>query len=167
MEGKLQSYLVTKDFKSPYLVITGMAHIPHKIAYKQFKKGQVVNGKMHYKDGIPSFVMVAGTLVVPIEYIKLVVTKDVIMSNADAKGSAISKMPAKIGKKIRLIDAAIVGAIAGFGAVWFAEKKGWIKTPDKKNKIAGIAIGAVLFGYVAYRFSGTTGSINRKLEVIG
>ncbi len=148
-------YVITQDFKSPYVVSTGMAHKPTEIKAIHFKKGQVIQGELKTSGGKPSFVLYKGVVVVPCSMVRKVETKQIVVSNAsgdDNKAAESKKQVAVIkNKKTRYIDAMIVGAIAGFGGTYFAEKKGWLKTVETKNRLIGMAIGAAAAMYVAYR----------------
>lgn len=146
------TYILTKDLKTPFVIHTNQPHNPQVIKYKNFKAGQYVKGILNLKDGKPDFVLVAKRLVIPITALKEVVTKEIV-SGGDGK-VAIKKIEesVKTGKaSIKYADAVIVGALIGVGAVYLAEKKQWIATPDKKNMLYGAAIGAALLGYIVYR----------------
>ena len=91
----LKSYILTKDFKSPYVTATGLPHNPSAIKFKQFRRGEVVNGEMKHANNKPAFVLVNGVLVVPLDVVKELVTKDVV-SHADGKGSIKEKTPPKL-----------------------------------------------------------------------
>ena len=148
-------YVITQDFKSPYVVSTGMAHKPTEIKAICFKKGQVIQGEMKTANGKPSFVLYKGVVVVPVTMVRKVETKQIVVSNAsgdDHKAADTQKQVAIIkNKKTKWIDAVIIGALAGFGGTYLAEKKGWLKTVETKNRLIGMGIGAVLAVYVTYR----------------
>jgi len=156
----LKSYILTKDFKSPYVTATGLPHNPSAIKFKQFRRGEVVNGEMKHANNRPAFVLVNGVLVVPLEVVKELITKDVV-SHADGKGSVKEKAPPKLtldkGKKgnnnpkVKYADSALLGAAIGFGAVFLAEKQGYIAEPDNKFRLYGAAGGALLAMYMVYR----------------
>ena len=162
--GKERAFILSQDYKSPYMVITGMAHKPHQVEYKAFKKGQAITGRVHHKNGKPAFVMVGGALVFPLNVLKEAVVKEQILSNAEGKKEETVSITKKSGDKFKYIDAAILGGLLGFGAVWYAEKKAWIPVGDKKNKIIGVAIGAALTAYLVYRFSSTVKITEKKVE---
>lgn len=150
----LKSYIVTQDFKSPYVRVTGLPQKPQEIRFKQFKKGEIVNGELKHSNNQPAFVLVKGTLVLPLSVIKELVTKEVSHS---AEGSAEKpkeekKMITIQPSKVKYVDAMIVGALAGFGLVFLAEKQGWIVSVDKKNKIYGAVGGALAGLYLTYRY---------------
>jgi F0F1-type ATP synthase assembly protein I len=92
---------------------------------------------------------------VPLDCVKQVVTKEVNMSNAlgPVRSSIVMNRPqTKTEEKNMYIDAIILGAIAGFASVYYAEKKGMIETTSMNNKIIGAALGGAAFGYLTYRF---------------
>ena len=146
-------YILIKDVQSPIVLNTNLPHKPVAVRYKLFKKGKQVNGFLQMKDGKPAYVLVGGSFVIPIEAVKQVVVKEVT-SGTDGKKTTqkIEKIVNGGNPTVKYLDAGILGAIAGFGVVWLAEKKGWIKIPDIKNKYIGIAIGAGLAMYTVYRF---------------
>jgi len=152
-----KSYVLIQDFKAPYVIATGMPHKPSKIMLKRFRKGEIINGELKLANGRPSFVLVNGVIPVPVTMLNEVVTKEIL---SDASGpKKISANPnaptsnvVKVKKEnTRFLDAGIIGAVLGFGLVYLAEKKGWIKTEEKKNKMYGAIGGAVLAMYIIYR----------------
>ena len=150
-------FVATQDFKSPYVISTGQPHRPTAIKTKQFKKGDIIVGEMKTANGKPAFVLWKGVVVVPLSCVKQVITKDINASSADGMVTSdkpktvIVKEKQKEGKK-QYIDAAIIGAVIGFGAAYFAEKKAWIaEQPNHKNKLIGAAIGAAAGMYWIYR----------------
>ena len=156
----LKSYILTKDFKSPYVTATGLPHNPSAIKFKQFRRGEVINGELKHANNKPAFVLVSGVLVVPLDVVKELVTKDVV-SHADGKGSVKEKTPPKLdgGKtvkkntnpKVKYVDSALLGGLLGFGAVFISEKQGWISEPNNKFRIYGAIGGAALAMYIVYR----------------
>lgn len=152
----VKSYIVTQDFKTPYVVNTGQPHRPTEIKAKCFKRGQIINGEMKHANNQPAFVLVKGTLVVPLSVVKEVIAKDI---NSGADGVNVSNMNTSASKtivvdknpKMKYFDAAIIGALLGVGAVYLAQKKAWIKIPDKKNFLYGAGIGALAGFYIMYR----------------
>jgi hypothetical protein len=156
------NFVVTKDFKSPYAVATGIPHKPTALKTAKFNKGQIIKGELK-KDGMGkgAFVMFKNTIVVPIDCVKQVVTKDVDMSNvtgnprANSNTNVISfdKTPSKKDdKKKQYADAIIIGAILGFVGVYYAEKQGYIQAPEQKNRIIGAVVGGLAGAYLVYRF---------------
>jgi hypothetical protein len=152
-------FVATQDFVTPYVISTGMPHKPTKICKKKFKKGEIITGEIKTANGKPSFVLHKGVMVVPLSMVKQVITKDINLSNieGDSKGTKIDpKVEVKVikpssEKNKKMMDGVVVGAILGFVAVLIAEKQGWVTTPDKKNKLIGVAVGGVLGGYYMYR----------------
>ncbi|MES2287565.1 MAG: hypothetical protein V4547_17860 [Bacteroidota bacterium] len=148
-------YLIYKTVKSPAVVNTNLPHKPTAVRWHIFKAGTRVKGKLMPTAEAPKFLLVGGQFVVPLEAIKEIVVQDVT-SSADGKTSG--KVSAKLEKavkggnaKIKYLDAGILGAVLGAAAVYLAEKKQWIKMPEKKNTYIGLAIGAGLAMYVVYR----------------
>ena len=159
-------FVATQNFKSPYVVSTGMPHKPTQIKTKSFRKGDIIVGEMKTdKFGKPAFVMHKGVMVVPLSCVKIVVTKDInpnVTSNAEGdnvptkppvKTININKPTSETEKKKKYLDGMIIGALAGFGAAYYAEKKGWIAVPEQKNKIIGAVVGALAGAYMVFRFT--------------
>jgi hypothetical protein len=152
-----KSYVLIQDFKAPYVIATGMPHKPSKIMFKKFGKGEIISGELKHANGKPALVLVNGVIPVPVTVLNAVLTKEIV---SDASGpKKISANPnaptsnvVKVKKEgTRFLDAGIIGAVLGFGAIYLAEKKGWIATEDKKNKMYGAIGGAVLAMYIIYR----------------
>ena len=156
-----KSYIVTKGFNAPYVVGTGMAHRPTRINKRKFVKGQLItNGVMQYANGQPAFLLVQGVMPIPLECIKEVVAKDVVVSSFDGKEKKKpepkkikSPLPPSSNPKVKYIDALLIGGLAGLVGVHFAQKKGYIKNPDPKFKLYGALGGGLLAWYVVYRQS--------------
>jgi hypothetical protein len=149
-------FVATQSFKSPYVISTGKAHNPTQIKTLSFKKGDVIKGELkRAKDGSPAFVLHRGIVVIPLNCIKQVVTKDIDMSNAEGQPSVLPtniNNLAKEEKKRKYLDGIIIGGILGFAGFMYAEKQGWIQSTDTKNRIYA-AIGGALAGmYFVYRF---------------
>jgi hypothetical protein len=153
----IKSYLITANVKSPYVQVTGMAHKPQAIRFKQFRKGEIVKGEMKHANNKPAFLLVDGCCVVPLSVIREVVTKEVTSDvtgtdkPASESPSTMSKLIAKT-PAINYVDSAIIGGLIGLGAVYLAEKQGWIAVVDKKNKLYGALIGSAIALYGYYRF---------------
>lgn len=149
----LESFVITKDFKTPFVRFTGHPRFPQQTEWKTFKKGDIVNGELKHSNNKPAFVLVSGRLVVPIEVVKKVVTKDV-KSNAD--GEIEKKKPGVISTsnnpKVQYVDAMLLGALVGVVGVYVAEKQGWIAQPDKKYKLYGGLAGVGLALYILWRY---------------
>ena len=147
-----KSYVLIQDFKAPYVVATGMAHNPSKIMLKKYVKGQIVEGQIIISKGQPSILLVAGIIPIPVSVLKEVVTKEIVQSNASGDGKGVTPNKVIIKKtNTRYLDAGIIGAILGAGAIFLAEKQNIIATPDKKYKLYGAVAGAVLGMYIVYR----------------
>jgi hypothetical protein len=165
----IKSYILTQDFKSPYVQITGRPDRPQAIKFKTFRRGDIAKGELKHANNRPAFVLVEGSLVLPLEVVKELVTKEIV---SNASGSSDSKLPkpsevVKLSSnpKVQYIDAAIIGAAIGFGGVYFAEKKGWLPVEtDKKMKIYGAIGGALLASYLVYRFKSNKATIKKQTE---
>mgnify|MGYP006935489506 CR=1 FL=1 len=146
-----KSYVLIQDFKAPYVVATGMAHKPSRIMLKKYAKGQIVEGQIIVSKGQPSILLVSGVIPIPVSVLREVVTKEIVQSNAtgDAKVTPNKVVIKKTSTKY--LDAGIIGAILGLGAVYLAEKQNLIAVPDKKYKLYGALAGAALGMYVIYR----------------
>jgi hypothetical protein len=167
----LKSYILTQDFKSPYVRVTGRPEKPQQICFKNFKKGEVINGELKHDNNKPAFVLVKGTLAVPLSVIKELVTKDVVNPVDETVTSSAEGAPKKEGdavkkdgketsgkitiasatSKVKYIDAIVIGGIVGFAGVYLAEKQNWITSVDNKNKVYGAVGGALAALYVVYR----------------
>lgn len=159
-----KSYIFTRDYKSPMVVATGLAHNPQSIKFKKFNKGQIVKGELKHANNKPAFLLVNGVCVVPLDVVKELVTKAVV-SNADGGGDAApktKKMVVATNPKVRYADAMILGAIVGFVGVYVAEKQGWIAEPDRKYKLYGALGGAALAAYIVYR----TNNAKPKVQLV-
>jgi hypothetical protein len=149
----IKSYIVTQSFKTPLVRVTGMAHKPQEIRFKQFRKGDIVKGELKHANNKPAFVLVGSQLVVPLNAVKELVTKEIV-SSADGESKPQEKVKITPNKdpKMKYLDAVILGGLAGFGGVYLAEKQGWIPNVDKKNRIYGALVGAAAGLYLVYRF---------------
>lgn len=150
-----KAYVLIQDFKAPYVVATGMPHKPSKIMLKKYVKGEIITGELKTAKGNPAIVLVSGVVPIPVTVLKEVVTKE-IGNFVNGTKSTVSVTPNK-GQTItvkktntRYLDAGIFGAILGVAGAYLAEKQNWL-TPDKKNKLYGAGIGAVLAMYLVYR----------------
>lgn len=148
-----KSYIFTRDYKSPMVVGTGLAHNPTAIKFKKFQKGQIARGELKHANNKPAFLLVNGVCVVPLDIVKELVTKEVV-SNAVGTASdepKVKKVKVPTNPKVKYGDAVILGAIVGVIGVYIAEKQGWIAEPDRKYKLYGALAGAALAAYVVYR----------------
>lgn len=153
----LKSYQLTQNFRSPYVVATGLPHRPQQIKFKTFKKGDVIKGELKHSNNQPAFVLVSGALVVPVDMVKEVVTKEIAF-NADGQDKETktetkteNKISIKKSANVKYMDALLIGAVVGVAGVYLAEKQNWITSLDNKNKIYGGIAGALLGAYIVYR----------------
>jgi len=158
-----KSYIFTRDYKSPMVVATGMAHNPQAVKFKKFQKGEIVRGELKHANNKPAFLLVNGVCVVPLDIVKELVTKEVV-SNASGGSTEpkVKKVKVATNPKVRYADAMILGAIVGIVGVYVAEKQGWIAEPDRKYKLYGALGGAALAAYVVYR----TNNAKPKVQII-
>lgn len=151
-------FVATQDFKTPYVIATGQPHKPTQICLKRFKKGEIITGEIKTAQGKPSYVLHKGVMMIPLSCVKQLITKDIVLSNVEGETKKDNpKVEVKVlktadQKNKSYIDGVIVGALAGFGGVILAEKQGWIATIEKKNRITGAVIGAIIGCYIVYRF---------------
>ncbi len=166
----LKSYVLTQDFATPYVIATGMAHNPQQIKVKKFKKGDIVKGELKHANNQPAFVLVQGTLVLPLEVIKELVTKAIIdndtppipiedldSSSKKSDDVVVSKkksnlMPLKsTNPKVNYIDSMIIGGIVGLGAMYLVKRQNWIEEFNNKYYLYAGLVGASLGAYIVYR----------------
>lgn len=149
------TYTLIKDFNAPAVIVNLHLKRPTEVCYKKFKKGDMIQGELKHVNNKPAIVIVRGQLVFPVSVLRAVVTKEII---SDASGE--TKKPATIEtvlpkaktQKIQYLDAAIIGALAGAGIVYVAERKGWMPpATDHKNKVYGAIVGALAAFYILYR----------------
>ena len=176
----LKSYVLTQDFATPYVVATGMAHNPQQIKVKKFRKGDIVKGELKHANNQPAFVLVQGTLVVPLEVIKELVTKAIIdndtppidveiveKDNEDVvvKDKKSTTMPLKSSDpKVNYIDSMIIGGLVGLGAMYLVKRQNWIEEFDKKYYLYASLVGAVAGAYIIYRTRSTKKANAMKLS---
>lgn len=159
----LKDFVLTKDFVSPMVVNTGHPSKPTRIEGKKFRKGEIIKGELKPTEANPEFVLVAGRLVVPIGFVRVVVTKSVNQTSSfDATKAEKPKIDLKPkDTKTKYIDAFVLGALAGLAAAIIAEKKGWIPANEAaphQAKLIGAGIGAATGTYLMFRFG------NKKIE---
>lgn len=150
----LKSYVITQTYKAPVVRVTGLPHKPQQITFKTFRKGEIIKGEMKHANNKPAFVLVDGIMVVPLEVLREVVTKQINVGDNPIEQGEKEKKSNFIGGKgyrIEYTDGIVIGALLGVGAVFLAEKQGWIAQPDKKNKLWGGLIGAGMGMYLVYR----------------
>lgn len=162
----MANYVITKDCKFPRVIATGNPHTPTKVIPIAMKKGQIVTGGEIIKDakGRPLQLFVKPDIMIPLVYVKEVITRDINGGLVDDKSTSnfVTSQPAptttKVGvitnKKTKYIDGAILGGLIGIGLGYMAEKKSWLgENADPNNKwyIAGIGVLAGL--YLSYRLN--------------
>ncbi len=152
------TYLVTDDFKTPYVRSTNNPRNPTEIKYKIFKKGELIAGELKHANNKPAFVLYNGVAVVPLSVIKAVVTKEILSSATGGAGDTTplnqettKKIVEVKNPKLKYMDAAIIGAVIGLATVYLANKKAWIKVPANVNYAYGAGIGALAAAYIIYR----------------
>lgn len=155
---KKATYLITSNFRTPYVRSTGNPRNPTEIKFKMFKKGDLVAGELKHANGKPAFILYNGVCVIPLSVAKAVVTKEILpnMSNESGDETPLGK---ETTKKINVIenpktkygDAILVGIAIGLAGVFLANKRGWIKVPDNMHYAYGAGVGALLAGYFTYR----------------
>lgn len=165
----LKSYVLTDDFRAPYVVATGHPKNPQQIKTKMFRAGEIVKGELKHANNQPAFILVAGTLVIPVDYIKELTTKaiveddkivpvevteeketaDVVVKTDSAKKSVLKSS----NPKVKYMDAIIIGGLVGVAGIYLAGKQGWIAELDKKHYLYGGLAGGLLGAYLVYRFA--------------
>jgi len=153
---KKETYLITSNFKTPYVRSTGNPRNPTEIKFKMFKKGDLVSGELKQANGRPAFILYNGVCVIPLSVAKAVVTKEILSSGAEGNTTPLGrettkKVITKENPKIKYMDGILVGALIGLGAVYLANKKSWIKVPNNMNFAYGAGIGSALAAYFIYR----------------
>lgn len=152
----IMDFVATQNFKSPYVVSTGRTHNPTAIKTISFRKGDIIKGELkRAKDGSPAFVLHKGIVVIPLNCIKQVVTKEIDMSNAEGKPSTLPTNLAnssKEEKKRKYLDGIIIGGLLGFAGFIYAEKQGWVQSTETKNRLYAAIAGALAGLYIVYRF---------------
>ena len=151
----MKTYILTQNYRAPYVVATGVPHKPQAIKMKSFRAGETVRGELKHANNKPAFVLVAGALVLPLSVVRELTTKEVVSEASGESAQNDSEKPQTIkmvpNKKLRYIDAILIGGILGFGSVYLAEKQGWLTSPDNKNKMYGALLGAALGAYTVFR----------------
>lgn len=163
----VESYIIVNNCKVPYVVGTGLPHKPQEIRMKQFRKGDIIKGELKHANNQPAFVLVGGALPVPISCVKKVVTKEVVSGADGTKEESKDKKPIlakSTNPKVQYLDAMLIGALLGVGAIYLAEKQGWITAPDKKYKLYGGVAGALLGCYAVFRFKSNKPPVKKSEE---
>jgi hypothetical protein len=154
------TYIVTKDFKTPYITSSHDPRNPIKTNWKAFRKGDLIAGELKHANNKPAFVLYNGVAVIPLSVIKAVVTKEILSTtpmssvegNTELPGHETTKKVVEVkNKKVTYMDAMLVGAVVGLGAIFLANKKMWIKVPNNINYAYGAGAGAFLAAYIIYR----------------
>ena len=177
----IKSYVLQQDFATPYVIATGRPHNPQQIKVKKFRKGDIVKGELKHANNQPAFVLVQGTLVLPLEVIKELVTKAIVDNNTppipvdyveDKKFTEITAKDKKSSfdalkssnPKVNYIDSMIIGSIVGLGAMYLVKRQNWIEEFDNKYYLyAGLA-GAIGGAYIIYRTKSTAKANAVKLS---
>jgi hypothetical protein len=150
-------FVATQDFWTPLVRATGQPHRPTQITKKKFKKGDIITGEIKTSKGKPAFILHKGVMMIPLNYVKQVVVKDIVISNVEGE---IEKTNPKVEVKVLktadqknkdYFGAVLIGGGLGFGAVILAEKQGWITPGEKKNKMYGLIVGAIVGIYYVYK----------------
>jgi len=156
-----KSYIITKDVKSPVVVSGQTAHKQAQIRFKNFRRGQIVQGELKHSGNQPAFVLVGRTCIIPLDSVKELQGKDIKTSSFFGTDMDVKKPPTVIkveNPKIKYLDAIIIGGLAGFLIVHLAEKQGYI-TPNeetpKQYRMYGALGGALIGLYLVYRQSTT------------
>jgi hypothetical protein len=163
----LKSYVLTQDFATPYVIATGMPHNPQQIKVKKFKKGDIVKGELKHANNQPAFILVQGTLVLPLEVVKELVTKAIIDNNTPpipiedlSEKSDDVVVPTKkstglplksTNPKINYIDSFLIGGVVGLGAMYLVKRQNWIEEFNNKYYLYAGIVGGLLGTYIVYR----------------
>jgi len=168
----LKSYVLTQDYRSPYVVATGHPRNPQQIKTKMFREGEIVRGELKHANNQPAFILVAGTLPIPVDYIKELTTKAIVEDDKVVPAElveetkteevivttdkpSLKKSLKSSNPKVKYMDAIILGGLAGLAVVYGMGKQGWIGEVDKKHYLYGGLIGGVFGAYLVYRFTPT------------
>ena len=162
-----KTYIITKDVDVPVVASGGSAHKQAQVRMRRFRKGQLVQGELKHSNNEPSFVLVGRMMVIPVECVKEIQGKDVtskVSGTTEASASSTApKQPVvqtKQASNVKYMDALLIGAVIGFGAIYFAEKKGWLVSEDSKMKLYGAIGGGLLGMYLVYRNKATQPTTN-------
>lgn len=162
-----KTYIITKDVDVPVVASGGSAHKQAQVRMRRFRKGQLVQGELKHSNNEPSFILVGRMMVIPVECVKEIQGKDVtskFSGTTEAPASSTApKQPVvqtKQASNVKYMDALLIGAVIGFGAIYFAEKKGWLVSEDSKMKLYGAIGGGLLGMYLVYRNKATQPTTN-------
>jgi hypothetical protein len=162
-EVKRKYYCVNENFSCPKVMATNNPRNPMQITNYPFKKGQIITGEMMYVQGKPSFLFVKQMYHVPLSKIKEIQLKDIDSStgkvsnatgeplNGNAPAGTVKKIEIKDNPNAKYLDSIVIGAVIGFGATYYAEKKGWLPEGQPNNRYIGAGVGALALTYLAYR----------------
>lgn len=153
-----KTYIITKDVDVPVVASGGSAHRQSQVRMRRFRKGQLVQGELKHSNNQPSFILVGRMLVIPVEAVKEIQGKDVtskFSGTSEVEQATATPKQAVVQTKqsnnVKYMDALLIGAIVGFGVIYFAEKKGWLVSEDSKMKLYGSIGGGLLGMYLVYR----------------
>lgn len=165
----LKSYVLVTDFRAPYVVATGHPKNPQQIKTKMFREGEIIKGELKHANNQPAFILVAGTLVIPVDYIKELTTKAIVEDDKIVAAEVVEETPEKAvviktdsakksvlkssNPKVKYMDAIIIGGLVGVVGIYLAGKQGWIAELDKKHYLYGGLAGGLLGAYLVYRFT--------------
>lgn len=151
----MKSYVLIQNYRSPYVIATGHPRNPQAVMFKNFKKGDIVKGELKHANNKPAFVLVKGTLVLPLSVVKEVTAKDVENSDFSGESKSEESTEKKLvpNKKLKYIDSIVIGGIVGFGAVYLAETQSWLPegADSKKFRMYGAVAGALIGAYLVFR----------------
>lgn len=158
-------FIMTQNFRSPYVAKDGGGVRPHAMAFRTFSKGQQFNGRIvNDAQGKPLFIMADNALTIPLSVVKEVVVRDTVISNAEGDTKDEPKIITAVKKdavRFKYTDAGILGALLGFGIYKYAVKKTWI-LPENKHMAISIAVTAGLAMYGVHRFTSSKPKTNES-----
>jgi hypothetical protein len=153
-------FVVTHDFKAPYVMSTGIPSRPTEIKTAFFKKGAIIKGDIKKgEDNLPSFVLHKGVMPIPLDVLKKIEVKSLTATDVskvedtksfDGTGN-VSKNKPKIISKVDYVDGVFVGSIFGIIGAILAEKNGFVNETNNTNKMIGVGIGIGISLYVVYK----------------
>jgi len=163
-----KTYIITKDVDVPVVGSGGSAHRPAQVRMRRFRKGQLVRGELKHSNNKPSFILVGRMMVIPVECAKEIQGKEISSKFSGSDMDQQTQQPVaqkqvvqpKSAQTVKYMDALLIGAVVGFGAMYFAERKGWVTSEDNKMKLYGAIGGAFLGMYLVYRSKAQTTKSN-------
>jgi len=81
----LKSYIVTQDFKSPVVRVTGVPPKPQEIRFKRFRKGEIIKGELKHANNDPAFILVVAAGVVSLNVVKELSTQEIVIDAQSAE----------------------------------------------------------------------------------